>query len=80
MDLNSVFSFLSRVDWKLVTSIAQALIAVMGVIGGFAVAFSAIARCLEAWYQLSQKPDLNSWAKIVQWWKNFWSVEKYETK
>lgn len=71
---------ISTIDWKLITAISQAVIAVVGVIAGIAMAFSAIARCVEAWYQLSQTPGLNSWASIVQWWKNFWSLEKYEAK
>jgi hypothetical protein len=71
---------LSSMNWKLVTTIAQTAIAVLGAVAGIAVAFSAIARCIEAWYQLSQTPGLSSWAKITQWWKNFWSVEKYKTK
>ena len=80
MDFNLILTFLQKVDWKLVTAISQALIAVVGVVAGIAVAFSSIARCVEAWYQLSQTPGLSSWASIVQWWKNFWSVEKYQVK
>ena len=80
MDLNSVSEFLSKIDWKLIQSILQVIISIFAVVAGIAVAFSAIARCVEAWYQLSQKPGLNSWGSIVQWWKNFWSIEKYDGK
>lgn len=80
MDLASIFENLSKVDWKLIQSILQVVTAILGVIGGVAVMFSAIARCVEAWYQLSQKPGLSSWGNIVQWWKNFWSIEKYDGK
>ncbi len=80
MDLASIFENLSKVDWKLIQSILQVIISIFAVIAGIAVAFSAIARCFEAWYQLSQKPGLSSWGNIVQWWKNFWSIEKYDGK
>ena len=47
-------------------------------IGVIAVTFASIARCIEAWYQLSQTPNLATWASIKQWFKNFFSVEKYK--
>ena len=64
-------------DLKLILLILQIIAVVIGIIRAIAVAFSAIIRCIEAWYQLTQTPDLNTWGKIVQWWKNFWSTETY---
>lgn len=80
MDFQVILAALQAIDWKLITSIFQALTMIVGLIAGIATAFSAVARCIEAWYQLSQTPGLSSWASIVQWWKNFWSIEKYQIK
>lgn len=80
MDFNSILNFFQKVDIQLLTSIFQLLISIAGAIAGIAVAFAAVARLIEAWYQLSQTPGLSSWNSIKQWWKNFWSIEKYDTK
>jgi len=80
MGLNFILEVFQKIDLILLQSIFQTLIVLVGFVAGIAVAFSSIARCLEAWYQLSQTPGLNNWASIVQWWKNFWSVERYESK
>jgi len=80
MDWKSILAVLQAIDWKLITAIFQALTMIVGLVAGIATAFSAVARCVEAWYQLSQTPGLSSWSRIVQWFKNFWSIETYQTK
>lgn len=37
-------------------------------------------RLVEAIYELKKTPDLDTWAEIVQVVKNFFKIEKYETK
>jgi hypothetical protein len=80
MDVNSILAVFQKIDLKLLQSIFQMLISFVGLIAGVAVAFSSVARCVEAWYQLSQTPGLSSWSNIKQWWNNFWSIEKYKTE
>lgn len=80
MGLNSILEIFQKIDLILLQSIFQTLIALVGFIAGIAVMFSAIARCIEAWYQLSQTQGLSNWASIKQWWNNFWSIEKYGVK
>jgi hypothetical protein len=58
----------------------QTLILVLELIGAVLVLFPAGARAIEAVYQLSQTPNLNTIGKIWQVVKNFFSIEKYQAK